>query len=64
MVVPYVVYVVNFPSGPVSSMVEHQTFNLRVMGSNPVLGVYVCCCFFFEVCMCVFFEVFGCLITI
>ena len=24
---------------PVSSVVEHQTFNLRVMGSNPVLGV-------------------------
>ena len=24
---------------PVSSVVEHQTFNLRVTGSNPILGV-------------------------
>ena len=26
---------------PVSSVVEHQTFNLRVTGSNPVLGDFI-----------------------
>ena len=33
------VCVAKLHSSPVSSVVEHQTFNLRVTGSNPVLGV-------------------------
>ena len=32
-------YAVHNHGSPVSSVVEHQTFNLRVTGSNPVLGV-------------------------
>ena len=38
MNVKYVQYALYYQS-PVSSVVEHQTLNLRVAGSNPALGV-------------------------
>ena len=47
----------NFARSPVSSVVEHQTFNLRVTGSNPILGVYAC-----VVLKC--FACTGCLMTV
>ena len=31
---------------PVSSVVEHQTFNLRVMGSTPISGDQIFFCLF------------------
>ena len=35
-------------SSPVSSVVEHQTFNLRVKGSTPLSGDQLFFSFFFE----------------